>query len=84
MWKTSVDRGEVTDDNLIRRMRFACWITEATDTHSECVIFTAFRLLQQWLRESSLVLRYTSIACLFFLSLSLEHVLKNHFASNIR
>jgi hypothetical protein len=24
------------------RMRIACWITETTDTHSECVIFAAF------------------------------------------
>jgi hypothetical protein len=26
--------GQATDDNIIRRMRFACWITKATDTHS--------------------------------------------------
>jgi hypothetical protein len=24
--------GQATDDNIIRRMRFACWIAEATDT----------------------------------------------------
>jgi hypothetical protein len=30
--------GQATDDNIIRRMRFACWITKATDTHSEYVI----------------------------------------------
>jgi hypothetical protein len=28
---------QAKDDNIIRRMRFACWITKATDTHSECV-----------------------------------------------
>ena len=27
-----------TDGNIIQRMRFACWITKATDTHSEYVI----------------------------------------------
>jgi hypothetical protein len=27
--------GPATDDNIIRRMRFACWMTKATDTHSE-------------------------------------------------
>jgi hypothetical protein len=27
-----------TDDNIIRRMRFACWIPKATDTNSEYVI----------------------------------------------
>jgi hypothetical protein len=30
--------GQDTDDNIIRRMCFACWITKATDTHSEYVI----------------------------------------------
>jgi hypothetical protein len=29
---------QATDDNIIRRMRFACRITKATDTHSEYVI----------------------------------------------
>jgi hypothetical protein len=24
---------QATHDNMIRRMRFACWITKATDTH---------------------------------------------------
>jgi hypothetical protein len=41
---------QVTDDNIILRMRFACWITKATDTHSEYVILIAFEM-QQWLRE---------------------------------
>jgi hypothetical protein len=25
---------EAIDDNIIRRMRFACWITKATDTQN--------------------------------------------------
>jgi hypothetical protein len=29
---------QATDDNIIRGMCFACWITKATDTHSEYVI----------------------------------------------
>jgi hypothetical protein len=29
--------GQVTDDNIIWHMPFACWITKATDTHSEYV-----------------------------------------------
>ena len=45
------------------RMRFACWITEATYTHSCCVILVAF-LLQQWLRECVSVLRHTCVASL--------------------
>ena len=30
--------GQATDENVIQRMRFACCITKATDTHSEYVI----------------------------------------------
>jgi hypothetical protein len=39
------------------RMRFACWVTMATNTHSEYVIIFAF-LLQQWLRERASMIRY--------------------------
>jgi len=39
---------QVTDDNNKRRRRTACWITKATDTHSEYIIVLAF-LRQQWL-----------------------------------
>ena len=31
-----------TDDNIIRHIRFACWINKATDTTSEYVILIAF------------------------------------------
>jgi hypothetical protein len=54
---------QATDDNIIRRMRFACWITKATDTHSEYVILIAFTQ-QQWLRERASMSHYTYIACL--------------------
>jgi hypothetical protein len=47
---------QATDDNIIRRMRFTCWITKATDTHPEYVIFIAFPH-QQWLRERASMLR---------------------------
>ena len=33
---------QTTDDNIKQRMRFACWIPKATDTHSEYVILIAF------------------------------------------
>jgi hypothetical protein len=33
--------GQATEDNVIRRMRFACWVTKATDTQSEYIILTA-------------------------------------------
>jgi hypothetical protein len=57
---------QATDDNIIRRMRFTCRITKATDTHSEYVILIAFPQ-QQWLRERVSMLRHTYSACLFIL-----------------
>ena len=39
----------------IRRMRIACWILKATNTHTEYVILIALPL-QQWLHERSSVL----------------------------
>jgi hypothetical protein len=30
--------GQATADNIIRHMRFACWIIKATSTHSEYVV----------------------------------------------
>jgi hypothetical protein len=55
---------QATNDNIMWRMRFACWITKATDTHSEYVILIAFPP-QQWLRERASMLRYTYVAFLF-------------------
>ena len=54
----NVRDGHARDDSIIRRMRFACWITKATDTPSEYVILFAFPF-QQWLRERTLILSYT-------------------------
>jgi len=61
MWKNAVDpdRSQI---NVIWHMCFACWITEAMDTHSEYVVLIAF-LQQQWLCECTLLLLYTEIAC---------------------
>ena len=36
--KKNCRAGQATDDDIIRRMRIACWITKDTATHSECVI----------------------------------------------
>jgi len=46
-WKNTVqpDRPQIT-----WRMRIACWIPKATNTHTDYVILTVFPL-QQWLRE---------------------------------
>jgi hypothetical protein len=59
-WKNIVqpDRPQVTT----RSMRFACWISKATTTHSENVILIAFPLQQ--LCEYARLLRYTNIGCL--------------------
>jgi hypothetical protein len=43
-----------TTDNAIRRMRIACCIIKATDTHLEYVILIAFPR-QRWLRERAAV-----------------------------
>jgi hypothetical protein len=56
---------QATDDNIIRRMRFACWMTKATDTHSEYVILIAFAR-QQWLRERASIIRL-NVHCLSYL-----------------
>jgi len=53
--------GQVTDKNILRLVRFACWINEAT--HSEYVILIAFPR-QNWLSERTLMLRYTYTVCL--------------------
>jgi hypothetical protein len=41
--------GQAIDD-IIRRMRFACWVTKPTDKHSEYVILIACPR-QQWFYE---------------------------------
>ena len=46
----------------IWRMRIACWVPKATDTHSEYVILIAFSL-QKWLQEHASMLRCMCIAC---------------------
>jgi hypothetical protein len=61
MWKNTLERGSL--QTTIWRIRIAYWIPQATSTHSQYVILTAFRL-QQWLRERASMLRYTYIACL--------------------
>ena len=56
IWKNIVepDRQQMT----IWRMRIACWIPKATNTHSKHVTRIAFQQ-QQWLYERALVLPYT-------------------------
>ena len=44
----------------VRRMRIACWIPKATDSHSECVTNIAFPL-QPWLHERFSMLHYSTL-----------------------
>jgi hypothetical protein len=55
--KKYVRARQVTDDKIIWRMSFACWITKATNTHSEYVILIAFPR-QRWLRERAAMLPF--------------------------
>ena len=57
--------GQATDDNIIRRIGIAYWITKATDTESEYGILIDFPLQQRLLNAR--VLRYTYIVCLVLL-----------------
>jgi len=40
---------EAANHSIVWPMRFACWITQATDTHLEFILLIAFPR-QQWLR----------------------------------
>jgi hypothetical protein len=57
---------QAKDDTIKGDVRCPCWITEATETHSEYVILLVFAQ-QQWLRglASMLSLYVRGIACLF-------------------
>ena len=68
--KNIVERG--SPQMTIWRMRIACWMPKATNTHSQYVILIAITQ-QQWLHERSSLLRCTYIVCLV-----LSHV---HFVS---
>jgi len=60
-----------------RRIRFACWITKATNTHSEYVTHIALPQ-QQWLDKRALVLRYTYVAYLVISGSSVSKSTKWH------
>ena len=68
MRKKYVTAGQATDHSIIRLTRFACWMTEATNTHSEYVILILF-LLQQWLPERDSMLCCTYITCIVLISI---------------
>ena len=61
MWKNILQSGR--PQMILWRMRIACWIPKATNTHSEYVIIIEFPL-RQWLRERASMLRYAYIGCI--------------------
>jgi hypothetical protein len=65
MWKNNAqpDRSQMT----IWRVRIACLLSTATNTHSEYVILIAFPL-QQWLHERACMLRSTYSVYLVIIS----------------
>jgi len=65
LWKNVVEPGK--PQITIWRMHIACWITKATNTHSEYVIFIAFPR-QQFLHERASLLRCTFAASLVLFS----------------
>jgi hypothetical protein len=68
--------GQTTDDNIIRRMRFACW-TANVYINNTYKILTAFSQ-QQWLRERAEILRfkYTSSLVINFIFVWLSRVFR--------
>ena len=48
--------GQATDDIITWRMRYGCWTTKVTDTHSEYIILLAF-WRQECLRERAAMSR---------------------------
>jgi hypothetical protein len=55
---------QATDDIIVWRMSFACWINKATDTDSEYVMVIAFPQ-QEWSCEDAVILRL-HLYCLLF------------------
>jgi len=54
---------QATDYIIMRRVRFACYITKTTDMHSDYVILIVFPW-QQLLHKLASLLRYTFISSL--------------------
>ena len=64
--------GQATDCSIMQRVRTACWIPKATDTHTEHVILIAFQR-HQWLRERPSLLRHSLLPALYCLQSRAGH-----------
>ena len=67
---------QVTDYNIVRRVRYTYMVTKATNTHSEYVIFIVFPR-QQWLLKCASELRNMYIAYLVVIRLRLWKLFVN-------
>ena len=68
MWKNVVEPDRPQKKTW--RMRIACWVTKAKNTHSDCAIFIAALPPQQWLHERvSMLLLYEKYLLKTFLEL---------------
>ena len=54
---------EASNENVIKRMRFACWVTKSTKKQPECLTFIA-STQQQPLRDRISIFSYTYIVSL--------------------
>ena len=66
-----------TDDNITRCVRFECWITKATNTHSEYVILFAFHS-NSCCANALQCYVYTYIACLAFITFIINIITNNN------
>jgi hypothetical protein len=55
---------QATDDNIILRALFTCWITKAANTYLDYVKLVALPRQKLLPERSSILLRYTFISCL--------------------
>ena len=79
MGKNIAERGRT--QMTIWRMRIACWIRMATDTHSEYVIFIVFPLQQQLKENASMLRLYVHCLSFFFMSAFLRSSTSHCFTS---
>jgi len=71
MWQNFVERGK--PQMTLWRMRVACLIHKATNTHSQYVILIAFPL-QQWLHQHSSMLSILPVLCVIYVKLVFQGV----------
>jgi hypothetical protein len=57
---------QTTDDNIMQHIYFECWITKATDTHSEYVILNGFSTAKMVTRTCLSVTLYVFCLCCLF------------------